>query len=529
MFTDLLEPVRAYLSRKRLQRLQCEAAANLLADSSRHTPCAGGRTRSVRTTLRESDLEDADAADWRLLSGRDKETDPQDLDTLRAKARSLADTNPYARNILMLYRDYVVGTGMKHEICDFGFSICDLKTNHSGQSQIQNQKSNIEQLWTSFLTENEWSSGNRKDWEFVLRTWRDGECFLRLFRQPTWPPRIHFVDPEHVAPDPATGLPSHGVETVPGNVEEPVAYYVQTWDQPLPQPLPEAGRGDERSCSPIPFREGGWGVRSERVPADRILHTKIGVDGNVKRGVTLFRPVLDALQRFQGWLEVELVHRKLASSIVLVRKHQQNYPGGVTGFADDSASSPLASLGGEGSGVRGSPSRRVKIQPGSIIDTQGFDLQYLSPDMHFDDASLLGRTILLSIAAGTGLPEFMLSADASNANYASTLVAEGPAVRHFAAWQAFFIGQWQKLFQMVMAEAVRLGLLDLSPTPPRFGEGLGVGLHLTPPPLAVRNRHAEAQADALYFDRGALSARELARRDGADAERMRKERVEEDL
>ena len=170
-------------------------------------------------------------------------------------------------------------------------------------------------------------------------------------------------------------------------------------------------------------------------------------------------------------------------------------------------------------------SRRAKIQAGSIIDTQGFDLQYLSPNTHFDDASLLGRTILLSIAAGTGLPEFMLSADASNANYASTLVAEGPAVRHFAAWQAFFIGQWQKLFHMVMSEAVRMG--HLSPTHPRFGEGPGVGLHITPPPLAVRSRHAEAQADALYYDRGALSARELARRDGADAERMRREREEE--
>src|SRR5262245_51043752 len=162
----------------------------------------------------------------------------------------------------------------------------------------------------------------------------------------------------------------------------------------------------------------------ERVPADRILHTKIGVDANVKRGVSIFRPVLNELKRFQGWLDVELVHRKLAASIVMVRKHQQNYPGGVSSFADDAATSPLTPpRAGEGLGW----GRRVKIQPGSIIDTQGFDLEYLSPNTHFDDASLLGRTILLSIAAGTGLPEFMLSADASNANYASTLAAEGPA------------------------------------------------------------------------------------------------------
>lgn len=165
-------------------------------------------------------------------------------------------------------------------------------------------------------------------------------------------------------------------------------------------------------------------------------------------------------------------------------------------------------------GVRG---RRLKLQPGSIIDTQGFDLEFLSPNTHFEDASLLGRMILLSIAAGTGLPEFMLAADASNANYASTLVAEGPAVRHFAAWQAFFAGQWLKLFRMVLGEAVWLGLLDAA-------EADAVTLQITPPPLAVRNRHQEAQADAIYYDRGALSARELARRDAADPDRMQRER-----
>jgi capsid protein len=248
----------------------------------------------------------------------------------------------------------------------------------------------------------------------------------------------------------------------------------------------------------------------ERVPADRVLHTKIGVDANVKRGASVFLPVLDVLKRFQGWLDVELIQRKMASSIVLVRKHHGIYPGGVTSFADNT--STPSPLGGEG-GVRG---RRLKLQPGTIIDAQGFDLEFLSPDTHFADASLLGRMILLSLAAGTGLPEYMLTADAANANYASTQVAERPALRYFAAWQAFFIGQWQKLFRMVLGEAVALRLLTAT-------EARQVSLEITPPALAVRDRHTEAQADALYFDRGALSSRELARRDGADPEVMQRE------
>ncbi len=486
---SLWEPLRAYWARKRLERLQYQAAERLLGDRAESTR---GRRRLLSEGP-EPVEEDPDADAWRLVGLAGKELDERDRQTIRDKARFLADYNPYARNILTLYRNYTVGTGMRHEVVPVRSGIRE----NSAVPQIgiltnsATAVARVSELWQEFIEANDWSTGNRKDWEFCLRTWRDGECFLRLFRQGAWPPRVHFVDPEHVAPDPATGLPTDGIETTPGNVEEVVAYLVHV---PSMGPIGPIG--------PI-----------ERVEASRILHTKIGVDANVKRGVSIFLPVLDGLKRFHGWLDAELIHRKLAASIVYVRKHEQNYPAGLSAFADAAATS----VSGSGTAWQ---RRRLKLEPGTVVDVQGFDLQTLSPDSHFDDASLLGRMILLSVAAGTGLPEFMLSADASNANYASTLVAEGPAVRHFAAWQAFFIGQWRNLFRMVLREAVVLGLL-------RAAEAKQVALAITPPTLAVRNRHQEAKADALYYDRGALSARELARRDGADPDVMQRERNEE--
>jgi len=340
-------------------------------------------------------------------------------------------------------------------------------------------------LWRHFLDLNHWDTGARRDWEFCLRTWRDGECFLRLFRQPSWPPRVHFVDPERIAADPVTGHPTEGIATEAQNVEVPTFYRVQLDDD-----------------------------HQDMVPAERMLHCKIGVDGNVKRGQSLFVPVLDALVKYQSWLDVELIHRKVASSIVLVRKHAGSAPSGIGNFADWSASAS------QPAGPITPQQRRALLQPGTMIDAQGYDLQYLSPDSHFDDATILGRRLLLAVAAGTGLPEFMLTADAANANYSSTLVSEGPAVRLFESWQAFFIGQWQTLFRLVMNEAVRLGLLPL--------EALEhVRLRITPPAVAVRNRKDDAEADAIYFDRGALSRRELSRRDQADPTVMEQERAEE--
>ena len=38
---------------------------------------------------------------------------------------------------------------------------------------------------------------------------------------------------------------------------------------------------------------------------------------------------------------------------------------------------------------------------------------------------------LRAVASRLVMPEFMLSSDASNANYSSTMVAEGPAVKMF--------------------------------------------------------------------------------------------------
>jgi capsid protein len=281
--------------------------------------------------------------------------------------------------------------------------------------------------------------------------------------------------------------------------------------------LPTAGIATEADNVEVPtwYRIHQEDSSAEMVPAEKMLHCKISVDANVKRGVSIFAPVIDALQKYQSWLDIELIHRKVASSIVLVRKHAATNTGDLTAFADWSAASSQPSPS-----PLTSQQRKALLQPGTMIDAQGYDLQYLSPDSHFDDASILGRRLLLSVAAGVGLPEFMLTADAANANYSSTLVSEGPAVRLFTSWQAFFIGQWQSLFHLVMHEAVRLGLLP--------AEALSqVKVRITPPAVAVRNRKEDAEADAIYFDRGAISKRELARRDHADPLVMEREKAGE--
>jgi len=44
----------------------------------------------------------------------------------------------------------------------------------------------------------------------------------------------------------------------------------------------------------------------EQIPAREILHTRVGVDSNQQRGVSIFTPVLESLQRYGQWAETEL-------------------------------------------------------------------------------------------------------------------------------------------------------------------------------------------------------------------------------
>jgi hypothetical protein len=128
----------------------------------------------------------------------------------------------------------------------------------------------------------------------------------------------------------------------------------------------------------------------------------------------------------------------------------------------------------------------------------------------------LGRLLLLSAAAGSGLPEFMLTSDASNANYASTMVAEGPAVKMFQAEQCFFAREFSRLWRWVMANAVRAGELDedfFAMFTPRFCF----------PELVNRDRPRERMADVRLVQSQILSRSEIARRDGVDPELMRRE------
>jgi len=110
----------------------------------------------------------------------------------------------------------------------------------------------------------------------------------------------------------------------------------------------------------------------------------------------------------------------------------------------------------------------------------------------------------------------MLTSDASNANYASTMIAEGPAVKMFQAQQQFFAGEFTRLWRWVMASAIAAGQL-----PADFFELIGAMWCF--PELVNRDRPRERHVDTRMVQAGILSRAEVARREGVDPDVIRRE------
>jgi hypothetical protein len=109
------------------------------------------------------------------------------------------------------------------------------------------------------------------------------------------------------------------------------------------------------------------------------------------------------------------------------------------------------------------------------------------------------------------MPEFMLTSDASNANYSSTLVAEGPAVKMFERLQHDMIVDDLEVMWRVLRGGVAAGRLDAAALEL-------IDIEVQPPKVAVRDRLEEAQVDEILVRNGAMSVDRMALRHGLDPE-----------
>ncbi|MGL4512310.1 MAG: phage portal protein [Lacipirellulaceae bacterium] len=380
------------------------------------------------------------------------------LERLRDESRRLALTNEFAINGLENRVSYVVGTGHVYHA-----------TPRKGCDAPRGWAAMVQEVIDEFLVANSWHSRQQ---EAMRRLDRDGEAFLRLFAQPDGMTLVRFVEPECVAtPAEAAANPaaSHGVLTDVGDVETALGYYID-------------GR---------------------LVDGAEVQHRKANVDRNAKRGLPLLTPVRKNLRRAEKLLRNMSVVAEIQSAIALIRKHRSASRSGVERFVADRSS-------GETIDSQGRTRRVTEYGPGTILDAPA-GLEYDFPATRVDAGSYVTilQAELRAVAARLVMPEFMFTSDASNANFASTMVAEGPAVKMFERLQAAMIEEDQRVLAAVLRNAVIAGRLPADA--PRVIE-----VQATAPSISVRDRLQEARIDEIAHRRGLLSPQSWSRRLGLD-------------
>lgn len=396
----------------------------------------------------------------------------QALAHARAQGRRLGMLNEFAINGYTNRVSYIVGTGLQYKVVAVeGVEVAD-ETVAAVQEYIDR-----------FLDENDYDEFEQ---EMVYRCDRDGECFIRRFVDVEGIPQLRWIEPEDVHQPQGEPKPyeTWGILTDPTDTQTVLAYY----------------------------------VIDEWVPAEEILHIKLNVVKNVKRGLPTFYPVRKNFNRAEKLLRNMSMVAGIQAAIAMVREHDGFSKGSVQAFADDEADFTIQNE------VTAKSQRYQKIGPAEIIDApKGIKYHFPATGVNAGNFVVVLQADLRAIASRLVMPEFMLTSDASNANYSSTMVAEGPAHKNFKRLQSFFMKRSRGMVWQAIDDAVAFGILD--------PVALTLDLEVTGPEISIREPKVEAETFEIMIRNKVVSRQTAAEKQGLDWEQelMRMEEEAESM
>ena len=327
--------------------------------------------------------------------------------------------------------------------------------------------------------------------ELFWRSLRDGEFFLRLHDN-AGRLQVRVIEPEQIGcrPGDPEDVWSFGVGTRPEDVACPLEYAVR-WRLP---------GGDE------------W----EYVDAADLIHGKRNTDRNIKRGLPDFAWDAELLLRTVGKLLFNMAQgSSIQAAIALIRQYATGTESEITTINRNQASE-----------TRVNPLTRrtedvVDYPAGTIISIPEGQ-EYKEPPYGQYAANHQGvvQTVCQGVAAKWNAPAWLISGDASNNNFASSVVAESPFNRRCKKEQGFYRRLYGRVMQRAVQVAVSAGRL-----PP-------AALHLidvqaTAPSLTVRNKLEEANENSIYLQAGVKSVALVQEEQGIDSDRVTADRRQE--
>lgn len=320
--------------------------------------------------------------------------------------------DPIYRGVVTALVNFVIGKGLKFKADD-------------ENPQVQDY---LEQFWRA-------SGMDGKDTEMVRRWIKSGELCLRFYRQ---------------------GVNGAGAKL-------PLVRIIPFWRLAGLAKDPEDAEVVLKFKLYKPTKPEARTVETDEVDAKDVLFWK-NASAEEDRGEPPLLVVMRACRWYADWLLNRVVLNRYRTSIVLFKKLVQGTPGQVSSV--QSAQPDADNRKGSG----GKYEKRLPKAGTVVTHNDKIEYDYKSPQLDAADAKNDGRAILLYICAGAQVPEFILG-DASNANLASTLVAESPFVRQVEAYQDFFNGVFAELFKRVIEHGIAVGAIPKMSTETVVAEG----------------------------------------------------------
>jgi hypothetical protein len=314
-------------------------------------------------------------SDWPVLR---TETDS---DRLRELARWLAETNRFAVGVLRRLRNFTIRNGYQyHAQIEETLSDTDKPAAHDLAFQVQ-------QAIDEFFKANKWPARQK---EIFVRAIRDGEVAVRTFVQADSTTQVRFVEPETIRrPPESKDNWSWGIETEPDDVETTLNYAI----------FPDLAR-------PVDY---------ETVPAEEIFFLKRNTDSTVKRGMSDF---------FTGRESFELAQKLIrnlqwgAGNLSAISWIEQYSAAAGAAVADATGKLRDRLQPAQVHPITGKPYNFQMYEPGLVVRV-GKGKEFLPPPPANNAAPHVAivQAGLRSIAQTWDMPEYMISSDASNANF----------------------------------------------------------------------------------------------------------------
>lgn len=322
----------------------------------------------------------------------------------------------------------------------------------------------LQKIWNAWEDETKF---RRRQKEIFKRLLTDGECFIRWFIRKDGVQDFRFIDPLWIKTPTITNADIDGGKCFSGVVVNPEDY------------------------ADI---YGYWICRDEYsaefVPSSDMSVIKLGLETDV-RGFTILESVLPSIQGYRDWLNDRRSVQKTQSFFAIHKKISNASPSQVA----DLRGFPTTEYGT-------TDSRRYRattIKSGSVITTSdNVELDLMTPNSYARDAEADGRAILLTIAAGLGIAEYMVTGDASNNNRASMEISETPSVRNFEDWQTML----SEFFLDIVKRVLSVDFVH--------------DVTVTWPALIARNITDEIASSSFLLDKGIASKDTIATKFGVD-------------